>query len=134
MLQKRTWFRSFLLAAERHDPSMEVFVIGDLGSVGDELSVRGPVVRKLRTLCIKHALCRSAAHSLAEEAHPPLIAPAKQNFVAIRRPNGSEFRLGNIGVSKTEDGALTYQVHHPDRRQDCARVIVPVQSHVPLVW
>src|SRR5580700_9245856 len=107
MLQERMWFRSFLLAAERDDPSMEVFVIGDLGSVGDELPVRGPVVRKLRTLCIKHALRRSAAHSLTEEAHPPLVAPAKQNFAAIRRPNGREFGLRNIRVRKTEDGALT---------------------------
>src|SRR5579863_3140565 len=107
MLQEWVWFRFFLPATERHDPGMQVSVIGDLGTVGDEPPVGGLVAREFRTLRIKHALRHSAAQRLAEEAHPALISTTKQNFSAIRRPNGSEFGLGTIRVRKTEDGALT---------------------------
>src|SRR5215472_13880996 len=103
MLQEWTRFHFLLHATERDDPDVQVSVIGDLGIVGDELAVGGPVCWEFRTLRIEHTLGRSAAERLTEKTHAAVIAPAKQNFVAVRRPNGVEFGLANVRFCDSED-------------------------------
>src|SRR5215469_7998649 len=77
---------------------------------------------------------RSAAvQRLAHQTHTPVIASAKENLAAVWRPDRSQFGLPSPYVGQAEDSALTRQVHHPDCGQDGVRVIVSVQSHVPLV-
>src|SRR5215472_17320391 len=113
---------------------MHVLVVGHLGAIGDELSVGGPVVRKLRAFRVENALRRSAAQRLTHQAHTPIIASAKENFATVWRPDGSQFGLRSPNVGETKAGALAQQIHHPDRGQDSVRVIVSVQSYVSLVW
>jgi hypothetical protein len=102
MLQEGTRLRDI----ERHQPDVQVSIIGGLRAVRNESPVGGPIRREFRTFRVKHGLFRSAAQRLAEEAHPAVIAPPKDNFVAVRGPDGIEVGLGHVRVSETEDSSL----------------------------
>src|SRR5580658_9613454 len=96
MFEKRMRVRLLLPPAERRDPGVKVPIIGDLGGVGNELPVGRPVRRKLGTLRVEHALGRSAAECLAEEAHAAVASSAEQNSAAVPGPNGTQFGHGKV--------------------------------------
>src|ERR1700722_6405966 len=126
MLEERTGFCFLLSATERCHPDVQISIVGDLGVVGNELPVRRPVGRKLRTFGVEHAACRSPAPRPAEKAHAAVSTAAEQNLAGGPSPNGTEFRYGKIRIRDTKDGPFAEQVYHPYRWQDFARIIMPV--------
>src|SRR5580704_6041634 len=106
MFEKRMRVRLLPPPAERRDPGVKVPIIGELGGVGNELAVGRPVRRKLGTLRVEHALGRSTAEYLAEEAHAALVSAAEQNLAGVPGPNGAQFGHGKIRIGDTEDGVF----------------------------
>src|SRR5215470_609825 len=133
MLQEWARFLLFPHPIERHDPGVHVSVIRGLRIVCNEPAIGGPVTWKFRTFGIGYTLGLPAAQHPAEQAHPPIIPPAKQNLAAVRRPYRSEFGLGNIRIGKAGGRALAQQIQYPNRRACSAWVFKPVDSHVSLV-
>src|ERR1700674_4761447 len=98
MLQERTRFVSLPGSTQRDDPDMHVTVIRPLRTIRDGLPVGGPVGREFRTFRVDNNLRGSTVQRLTQEAHTPIVTPAKQDFAAIWRPDESEFGLRNTSV------------------------------------